>query len=154
MKNFKFILLGVTLLLLGSCGDDDVDTFYILSETEYNINRNKDSTLYINTKNYNIISKIIINSDIIDIYRLQQESYILENLNNEELKVVFFDKSPNKHYAEIKSVESSFFKIEKVNMNEPQYKIRIINNDSFNISKIELVLKSKNFDSNIVFNLL
>lgn len=154
MKNFKFVSLGVILLLISACGSDDVDTFDIISKTEYNIQKNEDTTLNINTKNYNIISKLIVNSDTIDIYGLQKENYILENINNEELKVMFFDKSPNKDNAEIKTVESSFFKVEKININEPQYKIQILNNQAFNISKIVLILKSRTFENSIVFNLL
>lgn len=148
----KIFFITILINSLHSCYDK-IDEFEIISDKEYNIDKNRDSSIFIYTKNYNVISNIIIDSEFINVWGLQKDTCILSKTGKTELNIKYFEKSPMMDNAEVKSIKSSFFSIEKIESSEPVYKVEIYNNTFIDIRRIELLLSSRIDEHSVIFNL-
>ena len=143
---------AVVCMMLSSCYDK-IDDFDILSGTEYVIERGTDTTIYIQTKGFNRINGIIIDTD--EIYFIyHKKKYPIHNSYDSLLYVTYF---PEPDTIFVKSINSSFMYITNLSDNpkdnQPVYKAEIKNKHTSRAHQITLLLMSKMAGHRIHFNI-
>lgn len=145
---------GVICMILSSCYDK-IDDFDILSSTEYVIERGTDTTIYIQTKGYNRMNGVIIDTNEI-FFRYPREKYPITN-QKDSLAVTYFPIKPMYDGAPAKSVNIPFFYITALSDDQddkrPVYKVEIKNKHASQAHKITLLLMSKMAGHRIYFNI-
>jgi len=158
-KRSSILPVAVTVMLFSfpSCYEK-VDAFSVLSDSEFVVRRERDTTVFIKTNGYNKINGIIINDDSYNgMSFVYPKRMYLTGIPSDTVYVEYFQKSPSVDVAPVQSVRSSFFLITDlsngVQDEHPTYKVEIKKDRSSQIYKMTLLLNSKMDERKVVFNL-
>ena len=147
------MIFGVFICTILSSCYDKIDDFDILSGTEYVIERGTDTTIYIQTKGYNTMHGIYIDTDEVH-FMYHKKKYPIHNSYDSLLYVTYFSE-PDTTF--VKSINSSFMYITNLSDNpkdnQPVYKAEIKNKHTSGVHQIILSLGSNMAEHRIYFNI-
>lgn len=136
-RNFSL----TALFFLTSCVYTPMERFYVLSNTEYNINRSSLTITLIETKKYNYIGNIVVDPEFIFLHKQYDEDYVKEHPICSDFEITYY---PNNSFL-IKSLVAPFLIMERMgDEDNPIYKIIAHNNGSIQIQKVVLILVAAN----------
>ena len=148
------LIVAIVMLFVTSSCYEKVDDFHV-SNSEFVVRHEHDTTVLIKTNGYNRINGIIVNDGVRIYFIYPEKVYAIDGLSD-TVHVEYFQKRPLADIASIKSVKTSFFSIANLSDDDqdqqPMYKIMVERNRSTKIQSITVLLISKTAERKIFFN--